>query len=206
MVVITFHAAILFGVFWGSNLNPQPPTSWGQTWDQYAIFAIFCFYTYVMFDPSKVHPYYILTQTVSIEMICRIIVYGFFFNPPAVVLDGETATTTEIGEKGAIAKDEMDAATYAHKAPNAYLRHSWNRVDFLSVLGYWVDMILLLAHQEIVGDYQRILVFKMLSALRLLRLLNITNGNKIILSSLKRAAPLLTNVMFFVCFFFVIFG
>ncbi|KAG2176472.1 hypothetical protein INT43_005712, partial [Umbelopsis isabellina] len=46
----------------------------------------------------------------------------------------------------------------------------------------------------------------MLSSLRLLRLLNITNGNKIILNSLKRAAPLLTNVMFFVCFFFVIFG
>ncbi|KAG2184084.1 hypothetical protein INT44_009099, partial [Umbelopsis vinacea] len=48
--------------------------------------------------------------------------------------------------------------------------------------------------------------FKMLSAIRLLRLLNITNGNKIILHSLKKSAPLLVNVMFFVCFFFVIFG
>lgn len=139
-------------------------------------------------------------------MVCRIIVYGFFFNPPALVLLGEPATNIDLSEKGAGEKNDGDLVAHTYKAPNAYLRHSWNRVDFLSVIGYWVDLILLLTHQEIVGDYQRILVFKMLSSLRLLRLLNITNGNKIILNSLKRAAPLLTNVMFFVCFFFVIFG
>jgi hypothetical protein len=142
-------------------------------------------------------------------MFCRIVVYGFFFNPPLVALPKEDDATDEFREE----KDSLkrtayevdDAITYI-KPPNAYLRHSWNRVDFLSVIGYWVDLILLLSHQEISGDSQRILVFKMLSAIRLLRLLNITNGNKIILHSLKKSAPLLVNVMFFVCFFFVIFG
>jgi hypothetical protein len=45
MAIITFHAAILFAVSWGTTQTPTPPTSWGQSWDQYAILAIFCFYT-----------------------------------------------------------------------------------------------------------------------------------------------------------------
>jgi hypothetical protein len=45
MIIITLHAAVLFAVSWGTNQKPEPPTTWGQTWDQYAIFAIFCFYT-----------------------------------------------------------------------------------------------------------------------------------------------------------------
>jgi Ion transport protein len=141
-------------------------------------------------------------------MACRIIVYGFFFNPPLVALAKEGGEADNVVEEKDAANrtDNLDNATTYIKPPNAYLRHSWNRVDFLSVIGYWVDLILLLSHQEIVGDSQRILVFKMLSAIRLLRLLNITNGNKIILHSLKKSAPLLVNVMFFVCFFFVIFG
>jgi hypothetical protein len=141
-------------------------------------------------------------------MVCRIIVYGFFINPPLVALPKEgVEEDNAIEEKDMTNRtDNPDNTTAYIKPPNAYLRHSWNRVDFLSVIGYWVDLILLLSHQEIIGDSQRILVFKMLSAIRLLRLLNVTNGNKIILHSLKKSAPLLVNVMFFVCFFFVIFG
>lgn len=89
----------------------------------------------------------------------------------------------------------------------AFLRHSWSRVDFISVVAYWVDLILLLTQQEILEEEgRRILVFKMLSALILLRLLNLTDGSRVILNSLKKAAPLLVNVLFFVLFFFVIFA
>ncbi|KAI9485974.1 MAG: Ion transport protein-domain-containing protein [Benjaminiella poitrasii] len=88
----------------------------------------------------------------------------------------------------------------------AYLRHSWNRIDFVSIIAYWIDLSLLITHQEIIDDYRRILVFKMLSALILLRLLNLTDGSRVILNSLKKAAPLLVNVLFFVLFFFVIFA
>jgi hypothetical protein len=141
------------------------------------------------------------------EMFCRIIVYGFFFNPPPIIVSNEVDSDSLMEEKQTLEKDLVtDGVAYIRNPPNAYLRHSWNRVDFLSIIGYWVDLILLLSNEEIVGDSQRILVFKMLSALRLLRLLNVTNGNKIILHSLKKSAPLLVNVMFFVCFFFVIFG
>lgn len=92
-------------------------------------------------------------------------------------------------------------------APRAYLRHSWDRIDFISIVAYWVDFCLLISHQEIIEEEgRRLLVFKMLSALVLLRLMNITDGSKVILNSLKKAAPLLGNVLFFVFFFFVIFA
>lgn len=90
--------------------------------------------------------------------------------------------------------------------PKAFLRHSWNRIDLLSVVSYWVDFGLTCAGQVIVGESQRILEFKMLSALILLRLLNITNSNRVILQSLKKAGPLLVTVATFILFFFVVFA
>jgi hypothetical protein len=94
-----------------------------------------------------------------------------------------------------------------NNSKTAYLRHSWNRIDFVSIVSYWVDFALIYTQQEIIDDIgRRILVFKMLSALILLRLLNLTDGNRVILNSLKKAAPLLVNVLFFVLFFFVIFA
>lgn len=98
---------------------------------------------------------------------------------------------------------------FVNSTPNsktAFLRHSWNRVDIVSIVSYWIDLALLLTQQEIIGEDRRILVFKMLSALILLRLLNLTDGSRVILNSLKKAAPLLVNVLFFVLFFFVIFA
>ncbi|KAG2214396.1 hypothetical protein INT47_000952 [Mucor saturninus] len=89
----------------------------------------------------------------------------------------------------------------------AFLRHSWNRIDFVSIIAYWIDFGLLITQQEINEEAgRRLLVFKMLSALILLRLLNLTDGNRVILNSLKKAAPLLVNVLYFVLFFFVIFA
>ncbi|KAG1470308.1 hypothetical protein G6F56_002758 [Rhizopus delemar] len=84
----------------------------------------------------------------TILAVCRVIVHGVFLNPPT-----------------------------SH-APRAYLRHSWDRIDFISIVAYWVDFCLLISHQEIIEEEgRRLLVFKMLSALVLLRLMNITDGS-----------------------------
>lgn len=95
----------------------------------------------------------------------------------------------------------------AVNSKSAYLRHSWNRIDFVSIISYWIDFALIYTGQEIIEEEgRRILVFKMLSALILLRLLNLTDGSRVILNSMKKAAPLLVNVLFFVLFFFVVFA
>ncbi|CAH0000943.1 unnamed protein product [Clonostachys byssicola] len=88
-------------------------------------------------------------------------------------------------------------------ARRSFLRHSFNRLDFVAVVAYWISFILGITGWE----YQHHLyVFKMLSCLRILRLLAITNGTAIILQSLKKAAPLLVRVAFLICFFWLLFA
>ncbi|KAI9498171.1 Ion transport protein-domain-containing protein [Zychaea mexicana] len=104
-------------------------------------------------------------------VLMRIIVYGFLFSPK---------------------RDNSDDVQNP-PPPLAFMRHSWNRMDLISVVCYYVDLGLTSAGEVLVEDTRRILVFKALSTLILLRLLLITNGNRIILQSLKKAGPLLVT-------------
>ncbi|WEW55818.1 calcium channel protein [Emydomyces testavorans] len=91
----------------------------------------------------------------------------------------------------------------ARLARRAFLRHSFNRLDFLAVVSYWISFVLSILSVE---SNQRLFVFRMLSSLRILRLLALTSGTTVILRSLKKAAPLLVNVAFFIGFFWLIFA
>ncbi|KAI9303230.1 Ion transport protein-domain-containing protein [Cunninghamella echinulata] len=164
MLIIILHGCILISTGWANDPEAQPPFLWGQTWQQYAVLVIFCFYTIFMF--------------------LRIIVYGFIINHK----DSQQTST--------------DNTIHISKA---FLRHSWNRVDFISIIAFWIDFAILYTNQEF-GDPRKITEFKMLSSIIIMRLLNITKGNAVILHSLKKAAPLLVNVIFFVFFFFIIFA
>jgi hypothetical protein len=68
---------------------------------------------------------------------------------------------------------EQQRIRLAHRA---YLRHSFNRTDFLAVVAFWVSFAL-----GIVGirNTRVILVFDMLSCLRIIRLLNLTSGTSV---------------------------
>ncbi|KAF2832985.1 hypothetical protein CC86DRAFT_461449 [Ophiobolus disseminans] len=95
---------------------------------------------------------------------------------------------------------EQQRARLAHRA---YLRHSFNRTDFLAVVSFWIAFILSLLD---IKNTRVILVFEMLSCLRIIRLLNLTSGTSVILRSLKKAAPLLVNVAFLIGFFWLLFS
>lgn len=73
----------------------------------------------------------------------------------------------------------------------AFLRHSWNRIDFLSTMCYWISLLLTINGTDV---EHRLFVFRALSTLRLWRLLNLTRGTSSILRSLKRGLPMLFNV------------
>jgi voltage-dependent calcium channel len=88
-------------------------------------------------------------------------------------------------------------------AKRAFLRHSFDRLDFVAVVSFWISFVLALSHIE---SQRHIYVFRMLSALRILRLLNLTSGTSVILRSLKKAAPLLVNVAFLISFFWLLFA
>lgn len=68
---------------------------------------------------------------------------------------------------------EQQRARLAHRA---YLRHSFNRTDFLAVVSFWISFILGVIGIE---NTRVILVFDMLSCLRIIRLLNLTSGTAV---------------------------
>ncbi|KAK9458636.1 Ion transport protein-domain-containing protein [Lipomyces oligophaga] len=86
----------------------------------------------------------------------------------------------------------------------AYLRSSWNRLDFVSVLCYWVYLALVLVDTRF--SDAAVNLFRMLSTIRLLRWLKITNGTKRVLDSIKQAVPFLVNVSLFISAFWTIFA
>ncbi|KAK0633365.1 Ion transport protein-domain-containing protein [Immersiella caudata] len=90
-----------------------------------------------------------------------------------------------------------------HLARRAFLRHGFNRLDFVAVVSFWISFGLSVTSLE--GKHH-IYVFRMLSCLRIVRLLALTKGNLIILRSLKKAAPLLVRVSFLMGFFWLIFA
>ena len=61
-------------------------------------------------------------------------------------------------------------------ARRAFLRHSFNRLDFLAVVSYWISLVL--SAMEIASQ-NHIYLFQMLSCLRILRLLSLTSGTSV---------------------------
>lgn len=61
-------------------------------------------------------------------------------------------------------------------ARRAFMRHSFNRLDFLAVVSYWISFALSLTHYE---TTHHLYVFRMLSCLRILRLLSLTSGTSV---------------------------
>lgn len=64
------------------------------------------------------------------------------------------------------------------KQGHAYLRHSWNRVDFVAVVSFWIMFTLSITGQESKPN-AHIYIFRALSVLRLSRLLAITSGTTV---------------------------
>lgn len=89
-------------------------------------------------------------------------------------------------------------SNYQIPTERAFLRGSWNRLQFIAIIGYWISLLLTIQRLD---DRSEAFVFRLISALPILHLLNLTSGTSSVLRSLKFAAPLLVNVGLFVGFF-----
>jgi hypothetical protein len=61
-------------------------------------------------------------------------------------------------------------------ARRAFLRHSLNRIDFIAVVSFWISFLLAITGIE---ASRHLHVFRMMSCLRILRLLYLTNGTSV---------------------------
>lgn len=85
----------------------------------------------------------------------------------------------------------------------AFLRNSWHRIDFLSMVFFWISLFLSINEYD---SKHHIMLFRALSCLRILRLCNLTTGTTTILTACKVAIPQLIDVSIFICCFWLFFG
>jgi hypothetical protein len=199
--------------------------TWGGHWTDFTIFAIFIVYTVetimkiivsgLYFNPSeystidrsigfrtaiskKINE--IMTphnkRSVSIRHSKNTAVAPHDVEPHSLI----RAMTMHTFEEVPGGSRQAQKKRLAHRA---YLRHSFNRLDFIAVVSFWISFLLNLTDTE---WGHRLYVFKMMSCLRILRLLNITSGTSVILRSLKRAAPALLRIGILIGFFWLLFG
>lgn len=122
-------------------------------------------------------------------------------SPPDQPTIARSFTTFMQGSPGV--PETVEAQMRFQLARRAFLRHSFNRLDLIAIISFWITFILGITGIE---SRHHLYIFKMLSCLRILRLLALTHGTAIILRSLKKAAPLLVRVAFLLCFFWVLFA
>lgn len=105
-----------------------------------------------------------------------------------------------------------DPANRLHRTPNinfdkpitipaperAYLRTTWSRIDFIAIISYWISFGL---QANNTAQRLELYVFRCLTGLPILRLLNITRRTALILRSLKVGASRIWTIFLFIAFF-----
>jgi hypothetical protein len=197
--------------------------AWGGHWTDYSLFAIFVVYTVetmmkivvsgFIFNPSE---YSTIDRSIGLANALNKKANDIMTphakpsvrhsknpmkapqdaEPPSLIRAMTMHTFEEVPGGSRIAQKKR----LAHRA---YLRHSFNRLDFVAVISFWISFSL---NATDIEWGHRLYVFKMMSCLRILRLLNITSGTSVILRSLKRAAPSLLNIGILIGFFWLLFA
>ncbi|RLV90787.1 Calcium-channel protein CCH1 [Spathaspora sp. JA1] len=113
-------------------------------------------------------------------------------------LTEETPPTTTL-RKNTFFKPKSELTDRFH-LKRAFLRNTWHRIDFISMITFWISLLLSINSYDI---QHQIMIFRAISCLRILRLLNLTTGTNTILKACKVAIPQLIDVSIFISFFWV---
>jgi len=193
---------------------------WGKNWVDYALFVLFIFYSLevivrVIVSGLFVNPieYSTIHREIGVrKAVATKVTEMFAIHRKVSVSQATSAITphplplirTLTMYTGAdLIPGTARQAQRERLAHRAFLRHSFNRLDFIAVIAYWVSFAFAVGGTE---SSKHLYVFRMLSCLRILRLLGITGGTSVILRSLKRAMPILLNVAFLISFFWLLFA
>ncbi|KAI9734913.1 MAG: calcium channel protein [Cirrosporium novae-zelandiae] len=208
-------------VFDGDGNETRSGRQWGAGWIDYGIFSLFVVYSLeiiarVIVSGFIINPAEYSTIDRALGFRRAVLEKGkdlfALQRKPSVKRTGSDIDTfqptiltsfTGLQTEEEIIADHSRRQQRMRLARRAFLRHSFNRLDFVAVVSYWIAFGLQIS--QIVG-IQRIYVFEMMSCLRIIRLLGITSGTSVILRSLKKAAPLLANVAFLISFFWLLFA
>ena len=197
----------------------ERPKAWQSSWIDFGLLALFLIYTLEIIARVIVSGFvknadeYSTVETgLSLRAALSNRIHMFFgpqrqnssritttrSDPEPSILRSFTNVQAQVDQPG-----HSRQAQRVRLARRAFLRHSFNRLDLLAVVSFWISFVLSLLTVE---SNEHIYIFRMLSCLRILRLLGLTSGTSVILRSLKKAAPLLVNVAFLIGFFWLLFA
>ena len=220
ILLLIILQTIFLSVDSASDVFKDPRSKiWGSSWIDYALFALFCIYTAelaarIIVSGFVINPieYSSINRQVGLLQAVKEKIYTSFTSRQHATIKENTTihdthqpsllrSFTAHGQNLQSADNKQQQRE--RLAYRAFLRHSFNRLDFVAVVSFWISFVLALFELE---TSKHIFVFRMLSCLRILRLLGITSGTSIILRSLKKATPLLVNVAFLIGFFWLLFA
>ena len=196
------------------------PKAWGDSWVHKVLLSLFIIYTIEIFARIVVsgfvknaEEYSTVDTTLGLKAAFTDRIRMFF--APQSQLSArkpdEAKLDQSILRSFTIMQLQVDGDQPGHSrqqqrirlARRAFLRHGFNRLDFVAVVSFWIATFLSLFMVE---QNHHVYIFRMLSCLRILRLLSLTKGTSVILRSLKKAAPMLANVAFLIGFFWLLFA
>ncbi|KAF2460795.1 Ion transport protein-domain-containing protein [Lineolata rhizophorae] len=221
ILVLIVIQTILLTVDSAQDVATHPrPQRFGGSWIDYCLFGLFVIYTIeiivrVIVSGFIVNPIEYSTINRQIGLRQAIIDKANTFLAPQRAASLKRSASTQQHVQPSILRSftshpglekvpggsrQQQRVRLAHRA---FLRHSFNRLDFVAVVSFWVSFVI-----SVFGIQSRehLYIFRMLSCLRILRLLSMTSGTTVILRSLKKAAPLLVNVAFLLGFFWLLFA
>lgn len=186
LVLLTVEAAP--NVFEPGNGRPA---TWGTTWIDYAMLSLFIIFTLELMARIIVSGFILNASeysTIDRKKGVRAAVadqYKALFQPqrqksikaPRQINLGPSAFSRSFTfMQGQPLPQTVEDQQRYQLARRAFMRHSFNRLDFLAVICYWITFFLSITGLE---SEHRLYVFRMISCLRILRLLALTNGTAV---------------------------
>lgn len=193
LILIILQAVLLAveaapNVFQPGNERPQ---RWGTTRIDWAIFALFMIFTVELIARIIVSGFVLNAaeySTIDRKKGIRAVVadqYKAIFQPqrqksvrasrPAEYGPSTFARSFTVLQGQAL-PETVEEQQRMQLARRAFLRHGFNRLDFVAVVSFWISFVLGIAGME---HRLHLYVFRMLSCLRILRLLALTRGNAV---------------------------
>lgn len=167
------------------------PDRWGSTPIDWAVFVLFVIYSVELIARIIVSGFVVNAQeysTIDRQRGVKAAVtakYRDVFHPtrqrsvkkpPQENYGPSTLARSVTWLHGQPLPETMEEQQRYQLARRAFLRHGFNRLDFVAVVSFWIAFVLGITGLE---TEHHIFVFRMLSCLRILRLLAITKGNAV---------------------------
>jgi hypothetical protein len=191
ILILIILQTVLLAIDSSKNVYTHPrPLRWGQSPVDYVILVLFVIFSLEIVARIIVSGFIFNAaeySTINRKKGVKAVVldkYHAVFNPqrtssvraprtPSLAANTVLRSFTAIQGQ---AIRTVEQAQRLQLARRAFLRHGFNRLDFVAVVAFWIAFVVGISGLE---SSTHLYVFRMLSCLRILRLLSLTNGTAV---------------------------